>query len=94
MTQISRHDEICPASHGKLYEMVVCLIRQIGSPQVINTRPFAAGQKYVEQFVSLNSAQLAVFKQVVAAGNILVFVESILDHDMSLFDHFLPLVNV
>ena len=53
--------------------MVVGLIRQIGAPRVINTRPFAAGKKHVEQFDSLPATQFAVFKQVIAIKNILVF---------------------
>ena len=80
MTKISRHKEIRPTGHCKFDQVVICLIWQIGSPQIINTRPFAVGKKYIEQFVSLTSTQLAVFKQVVAAENILVFVKQRIPH--------------
>jgi hypothetical protein len=80
MTQISNHDEICSTGHRKFDQMVVGFIRQIRTPRILDTRPFAAGDKYIEQFVSFGSIQPTIHKQIVAPAYILVFVEERVPH--------------
>ena len=80
VTQVASHDVFGTSRDGKFHKMVVALVRQVGAPRVIDSRPLAAGKKDVHQFDALRRTQPASPEQFLAADDVFVLVEQRIPH--------------
>src|SRR5690606_35936287 len=79
--QVARHDHLCTTGNCQLDQVVIPLVVQVGAPRIVNTHPFTACDKDIQQRLPLVDVQPTTLEELVSLQYVLVLVEQCRTHE-------------